>query len=44
MEFKITAYAICRQEDLIKILLHIYNVQQAELISGFLLTFVTHKS
>ena len=44
MEFKITAYAICRQEDLIKILLHIYNVQQTELISGFLLTFVTHKS
>ena len=28
---------------LIGILLHIYNVQQAEVISGFLYTFITHK-
>ena len=28
---------------LIEILLHIYNIQQAEVISGFLFTFVTHK-
>ena len=28
---------------LIEILLHIYNVQQAEIISDFLLTFITHK-
>ena len=26
-----------------EILLHIYNVQEAEVISGFLFTFVTHK-
>ena len=28
---------------LIEILLHIYNVQQTEVISGFLFTFITHK-
>ena len=28
---------------LIEILLHIYNVQQAEVISSFLFTFITHK-
>ena len=28
---------------LIEILLHIYSVQQAEVISGFLYTFITHK-
>ena len=28
---------------LIKILLNIYNVQQTDTISGFLLTFITHK-
>ena len=28
---------------LIEILLHIYNAQQAEVISGFLFTFITHK-
>ena len=28
---------------LIEILLHIYNVQQTEVISGFLLTFITQK-
>ena len=29
---------------LIEILLHICNVQQAEVISGFLFAFITHKS
>ena len=29
--------------SLIEILLHIYNVQQAEVIFGFLFTFITHK-
>ena len=28
---------------LTEILLHIYNVQQTEVISGFLFTFITHK-
>ena len=28
---------------LIEILLYIYHVQQAEKISGFLFTFITHK-
>ena len=28
---------------LIKILLNIYNAQQTDTISGFLLTFITHK-
>ena len=28
---------------LTEILLHIYNVQQTEVISGFLLTYITHK-
>ena len=28
---------------LIEVLLHIYNVHQAEVISSFLLTFITHK-
>ena len=28
---------------LIEILLHIYNVQYTEVISGFLFTFITHK-
>ena len=28
---------------LIEILLHIYNIQQKEVISGFLFTFITHK-
>ena len=28
---------------LIESLLHIYNVQQTEVISGFLFTFITHK-
>ena len=28
---------------LIEILLHIYNVQQTEVISGFLLIYITHK-
>ena len=28
---------------LIEILLHIYNVQKAEVMSGFLFTFITHK-
>ena len=28
---------------LIEILLHIYKVQQTEVISGFLFTFITHK-
>ena len=28
---------------LIEILLHIYNVQQTEVIAGFLFTFITHK-
>ena len=28
---------------LIEILLHIYNVQQTEVVSGFLFTFITHK-
>ena len=28
---------------LIEILLHIYNVQQAEVIAGFLFTFITQK-
>ena len=27
----------------IEILYHIYNVQQAEVISGFVFTFITHK-
>ena len=27
---------------LIEILLHIFNVQQTEVISGFLFTFITH--
>ena len=29
--------------SLIEILLHIYNVQQTEVISGFLFTLITHK-
>ena len=29
--------------SLIEILLHIYNVQQTEVIFGFLFTFITHK-
>ena len=32
-----------RRDFLIEILLHIYNVQQREVISGFLFTFITHK-
>ena len=28
---------------LIEILLHIYNLQQTEVVSGFLFTFITHK-
>ena len=28
---------------LIETLLHMYNVQQVEVISGFLFTFITHK-
>ena len=28
---------------LIEILLHIYYVQETEVISGFLFTFITHK-
>ena len=28
---------------LIEILLHIYSLQQAEVVSGFLFTFITHK-
>ena len=32
-----------RIDFLIEILLHIYNVQQTEVISGFLFTFITHK-
>ena len=28
---------------LIEILLHIYDVQQTEVIPGFLFTFITHK-
>ena len=31
------------RDFLIEILLHIYNVQQTEVISGFLFTFITHK-
>ena len=42
MEIKIIEYVICRG-FLILILLHIYNVQQTEVISGFLFTFITHK-
>ena len=34
---------LSRRGFLVEILLHIYNVQQAEVISGFLLTFITHK-
>ena len=28
---------------LTEILLHVYNVQQTEVISGFLFTFITHQ-
>ena len=42
MEIKIIEYVICRG-FLIEILLRIYNVQQTEVISGFLFTFITHK-
>ena len=40
MERKIIEYVICR---LIKILLYRCNVQQIEVIFGFLFTFFTHK-
>ena len=42
MEIKIIEYMLTRGY-LIGILLHIYNVQQTEVISGFLFTFITHK-
>ena len=31
------------RDFLIEIVLHVYNVQQTEVISGFLFTFITHK-
>ena len=36
---------ICKQEafNTIETLLNIYNVQQTEVTSGFLFTFITHK-
>ena len=45
MGIKITEYVICQQESfyIIEILLHIYNVQLTEVISGFIFTFITHK-
>ena len=45
MEIKITKYVICKQEafNTIETLLNIYNVQQTEVTSGFLFTFITHK-
>ena len=42
MEIKIIEYVICRLEAF-SLELHIYNVQQTEVISGFLSTFITHK-
>ena len=45
VEIKITEYVICQQEAfcIIEFCLHIYNVQQANVISGFLFTFINHK-
>ena len=31
------------RDFLIEIVLHVYNVQRTEVISGFLFTFITHK-
>ena len=45
MEIKRTEYVIWKQEAfyIIEILLHICNVQQTEVIFGFLFYFITHK-
>ena len=46
IESKITECVICKQEafNIIEILFHIlYNVQQTEVISSFLFTFIIHK-
>ena len=45
MEIKITEYVACQQEAFhkIEVLLHIYNVRQTEVFSGFSFTFINHK-
>ena len=43
MEIKITGWDIKTRGFLIAVSLYTYNVQQAEVISGFLFIFITHK-
>ena len=44
MESKITEYVILSTRGfLIEILLHRYNPERTEVISGFLFIFITHK-